>query len=126
TTNIVEIDDFIKINKPNFLLHFAMGSIAWTQMLASACKKYHILFVYISTVSVFSNEFLGPHMITAIPDATDEYGKYKIACEVITKEYHDNPYIIRLGWQIGYSKDNNQMINFLYQKMAEDGVIKAS
>ncbi|MFA7417017.1 MAG: hypothetical protein WCZ19_00605, partial [Acholeplasma sp.] len=46
--------------------------------------------------------------------------------EKATEENHKNPYIIRLGWQIGYEKTNNQMLQFLYEKMRVDGVIKAS
>ncbi len=126
TENKEEIERFILETKPMFLLHFAMGSPDWTKLLSMICSKHQIQFVYISTVSVFSNENRGPHSIQSIPDAEDDYGRYKRLSESIVMKNHSNPYIIRLGWQIGYGKGQNQMIDFLYRKMAEEGEIKAS
>lgn len=126
TENEKEIEAFILEHQPKFLLHFAMGSIEWTKNLSMICSKKQIKFVYISTVSVFSNENRGPHTIDSIPDAEDDYGRYKRMSESVVLNNHTSPYIIRLGWQIGYGKGQNQMIDFLYRKMAEEGEIKAS
>ncbi len=126
TENEREIEPFILRHQPKILLHFAMGSIEWTKNLSLICSKKQIEFVYISTVSVFSNENRGPHTIDSIPDADDDYGRYKRMSESVVLNNHTSPYIIRLGWQIGYGKGQNQMIDFLYRKMAEEGEIKAS
>lgn len=126
TINVDEIDQFIQKAKIDMLLHFAMGSFEWTAMLATVCKKRSIPFVFISTVSVFSNQNRGPYTVDSIPDASDEYGSYKRKSEQIVMLNNPQAYIIRLGWQIGNSRGKNQMIDFLYQQMDKQGFISAS
>lgn len=126
TTHSDQIEAFIEQNQIDILLHFAMGSYEWTSMLATICKKRSITFVYISTVSVFSNNNRGPHSIHSIPDATDEYGAYKRKSEQLVIENYPKAYIIRLGWQIGKGRGKNQMIDYLYQQMDQQGFISAS
>src|SRR5690606_29603592 len=103
-----------------------MGAVSWTAILARLSYEKNIKFVYISTVSVFSNENFGPHDILAIPDATDDYGEYKRNSEEVARKVNPNAYIIRLGWQIGYEKGTNNMIDFLSKRMEQDGIIRAS
>jgi len=130
--NKVPIDDdqlireFFNDVNPDLVIHFAMGPVSWTAILARLSYEKNIKFVYISTVSVFSNENFGPHDILSIPDATDDYGQYKRNSEEITRKVNPNAYIIRLGWQIGYEKGTNNMIDFLSKKMEQDGIIHAS
>jgi len=130
--NKVPIDDDLKIRvffnevNPDLVIHFAMGAVSWTAVLARLSYEKNIKFVYISTVSVFSNDNFGPHDILAIPDATDDYGQYKRNSEEVVKKVNPLAYIIRLGWQIGYEKGSNNMIDFLYKRMEQDGIIRAS
>lgn len=126
TDNALEIESFVKEQQIDILLHFAMGSYEWTTMLASICKSLSITFVFISTVSVFSNEQRGPYTIHSVPDATDEYGLYKRNSEALVISNNPQAYIIRLGWQIGHSRGKNQMIEYLYQQMDKQGYISAS
>jgi len=121
-----QIETFLLSVKPDILIHFALGSHEWTKILSTLFFKHGIKFVYISTVSVFSNHQFGPHDIYKIPEPDDDYGRYKKLCEDIVRETNKDAYTIRLGWQIGYNKEQNQMMAFLYQKMKEDGVIFAS
>lgn len=117
---------FIREVSPKLIIHFAMGSSDWAASLAEIAKLLKIKFVYISTVSVFSNDNLGPHDIRSIPDAMDDYGIYKRRCEDACLVINKDSYIVRLGWQIGYEKGSNQMVDFLYRKMEIEGVIHAS
>lgn len=121
-----EIEKFILDSKADLFLHFAMGSYDWTSMLAMICYKHQIPFVFISTVSVFSNDQRGPYRVDSIPDAKDEYGLYKRESERHVLAYNPNAYIIRLGWQIGLGKGKNQMIDYLYKQMEDQGFISAS
>jgi len=126
TTHVDQVESFIKQEHIDVLLHFAMGSYEWTTMLAKICKALSIKFVFISTVSVFSNNQRGPYTIDSIPDATDEYGAYKRKSELLVIENNPDAYIIRLGWQIGKGRGKNQMIDYLYQQMDKQGYISAS
>jgi dTDP-4-dehydrorhamnose reductase len=121
-----EIELFILEQKIDLLLHFAMGSYDWTSILAILCKKHHIPFVFISTVSVFSNDQRGPYLVDSTPDAKDDYGLYKRESERLVRENNKEAYIIRLGWQIGLGKGKNQMIDFLFKQMEDQGFISAS
>jgi dTDP-4-dehydrorhamnose reductase len=125
-TNKEEIEKFVLECKADLFLHFAMGSYDWTSMLAMICKNLGIPFVYISTVSVFSNDQRGPYRIDSIPDANDDYGLYKRESERHVLTYNPDAYIIRLGWQIGLGKGKNQMIDYLYKQMDDQGFISAS
>lgn len=126
TTHFDQVESFIRQEDIDVLLHFAMGSYEWTSMLAKICKSLSIKFVFISTVSVFSNNQRGPYTIDSIPDATDEYGLYKRNSEALVISNNPQAYIIRLGWQIGQSRGKNQMIEYLYQQMDKQGYISAS
>jgi len=126
TENSDEIEDFLQKQKADLFLHFAMGSYQWTSILASLCYKLNISFAFISTVSVFSNQHRGPFTVDDIPDAQDDYGFYKRESERLVKQYNTHAYIIRLGWQIGVGKGKNQMIDYLYKQMEQQGFISAS
>jgi dTDP-4-dehydrorhamnose reductase len=126
TTNFIEIESFIKSSKPDMILHFAMGDPEWSRMLAKISKSLKIKFIYISTVSVYDSKHRGPFTIHDLPDATDDYGKYKLISEKIVKDENQDSYILRLGWQIGKTAGSNNMIDYMTKQMAEHGVIKAS
>jgi dTDP-4-dehydrorhamnose reductase len=125
-TDYAEIKKFILNQKPDIILHFAMGTPEWSGLLAKIAKEMNIKFVFISTVSVYASTHQGPLTIHDVPDALDEYGKYKRISEQAVLKENSKSYILRLGWQIGNEAGSNEMIGFLTKQMAEYGVIKAS
>ncbi|MDO9630016.1 MAG: sugar nucleotide-binding protein [Acholeplasmataceae bacterium] len=124
--NEFEIEGFLKLHKPNLFLHFATGTPEWAGILAKLAKKLGIRFVYISTVSVYSGKSKGPIILSTVPDAEDNYGKYKRTSEEIVLKHNPDSYILRLGWQIGVNPGSNHMIDYLYKEMDKNKVIKAS
>ena len=126
TTDFLEIEKFIKNCKPDIILHFAMGDPEWSGILAKISKNFNIKFIYISTVSVYDSSHRGPFTIHDLPDAIDDYGKYKRISEKKVMDENQDAYILRLGWQIGTKPGSNNMIDYLTKQMVEQGVIKAS
>lgn len=124
--NDQEITAFLETNHIDLVIHLAMGSVDWTKRLASITHTLDIGFIYISTVSVFSNNQIGPHDIHKEPLPDEDYGKYKRESELVVKAMHPLAKTIRLGWQIGYQDGQNQMLSFIYKAMRENGFISAS
>lgn len=130
--SIIPVDDeeailsFVQKHNPRVILHLALGPKEWGEMLAKICKELDITFVYISTVSVYSNAQKGPFVATDEPLPNDDYGKYKKASEDLIKAANDQSYILRIGWQIGTEAGSNNMIDFFQKQMNEHGVIKVS
>ena len=61
------------------------------------------------------------------PDATDDYGRYKIECERLVLAANPRAIVTRLGWQIGDSPGSNTMTDYLArQAAANSGRIEAS
>lgn len=120
------IEDFLKDEKPNWFLHIATGPVELAERVAKICRELNIKFLFTSTVSVFSENSSGPYTIESIPNAEDDYGRYKRECEKRIKAVNPEAYIVRLGWQIGHSTGSNNMFDFLERSMAEKGYIEAS
>jgi dTDP-4-dehydrorhamnose reductase len=124
--NEFEIESFLRLHQPDLFIHFAMGTPEWAGLLAKITKKLKIKFVYISTVSVYSGKSKGPITLSTIPDAEDNYGKYKRISEGSVLENNKDSYILRIGWQIGMKPGTNNMIDYLYKEMDKNGFITAS
>ena len=127
-TNILSYDDvfnFINDNNPDMFFHIATGDLLWISNIVRACSKLNIKVIYTSTVSVFSESGTGPYTLDSVPDADTGYGIYKIQGEKIVKEY-GNRLTVRLGWQIGYEENTNNMLDFLIKQHREKGYIGAS
>jgi dTDP-4-dehydrorhamnose reductase len=124
--NAFEIEAFLKLHQPKMFLHFAMGTPEWAGLLAKLTFKLKIKFIYISTVSVYSGKQKGPITIDTLPDAEDNYGKYKRVSEETVLNHNKDAYILRIGWQIGIKPGSNNMIDYLYKEMEKSSVIKAS
>jgi dTDP-4-dehydrorhamnose reductase len=122
----IEIMNFIKLHQPDVILHFAMGSPEWARILAEISLHENIKFVYISTVSVYGPETKGPITIDIKPNASDQYGQYKIISEQAVMKANPNAYILRIGWQIGTSPGSNNMIDYLDKQITQYGLIQAS
>lgn len=121
-----DVKNFILNSSADWLFHFALGSPEWCGEMASICFEKGIDFFYASSVSVFSGKQNKPITKSDIPDASDDYGKYKIECEQIVRQKNPNSLIARLGWQIGSSPGSNNMTDYLHKKNREDGKVFAS
>jgi dTDP-4-dehydrorhamnose reductase len=116
---------------PDACFHLATGSPDWVETLAGLCSELQIRFLFTSSVSVFSDRQQGPFAVDATPDATDDYGRYKIECERRVRSANAAALIARLGWQIGDAPGSNTpgwntMVDHLCQRMERDGRIEAS
>lgn len=117
---------FIRDNRPDFFFHIATGPVAWLEHIARATQAIGVKLLFTSSVSVFSEQGSGPYDIASVPNAEDEYGRYKIQCEQAVRTHHPEAVIIRLGWQIGDSIGTNNMFDFLSSQQAKNGFIEAS
>ncbi|HMP88950.1 MAG TPA: sugar nucleotide-binding protein [Kiritimatiellia bacterium] len=125
--------------QPQALVHLAIPSqgtgrhdegrlvnITWTERLARAARDRNIPFLYVSTVMVYTDNAKGPFYPDMVPDATEGYGGEKRRGELAAQEANPNAIIARIGWQIGHGPGGNNMIDFFYNKMRDEGVIHAS
>jgi len=117
---------FILSEKPDWFFQIATGSPDWMASTAAICKQHGIKFLFTGSVSVFDGGKSGPFSIDHIPDATDDYGRYKADCERRIVAVNPDAIIARLGWQIGDAPGNNNMVDFLTRTQKEKGQIEAS
>jgi dTDP-4-dehydrorhamnose reductase len=117
---------FVARVAPALVVHAAMGDPAWAGTLADACAHGSIRFVFTSTVSVFSGRGGAPYRPDTVPDATDEYGRYKIECERRIARVCPDALVARIGWQIGSAPGGNNMLTYFAEANARDGEVRAS
>ena len=120
------IADFIRSSRASALVHCGMGSPLWAERMAACCADLGIPFLYTSSVSVFGGHQVGPFDPDAVPEPTDEYGRYKFECEQRVGAACAGAVIVRLGWQIALRTGGNQMVDHLARQHAEKGHIDAS
>ena len=118
--------EYISSLQPDLFFHIATGPVEWVEYIAKATKELKIKLIYTSSVSVFSENGSGPYTATSIPDAEDDYGRYKIEGENAVRSGNPHAIIARLGWQIGSSAGSNNMMDFLFKAQKENGFIEAS
>ena len=112
--------------RPDAIAHLAIGSVAWTGLLARHAHDRGIPLLFTSTAMVFDHDPDGPHDIAAPRNARDDYGRGKIACEDVVRATHPQATIARLGWQIDPRATGNNMLAELDRWQARDGRIAAS
>jgi dTDP-4-dehydrorhamnose reductase len=118
--------EFIRGSGATALVHCAMGDPRWAECMARSCAQLGMAFLYTGSVSVFGAHQVGPFSIDAIPEPSDDYGRYKLACERLILAAHPGAKVVRLGWQIALQRDGNQMVTFLMRQQAEHGHVAAS
>jgi len=117
---------FVEDVAPDWLVHAAMGAPTWAETLATASAGCGGRFLYISSASVFSASTVAPIRPDAVPDATDDYGRYKAECERLVLAANPAALVARIGWQIGRSPGKNTMSTYFADASARDGVVRAS
>ena len=113
---------FVEWVAPDWVVHAATGSPEWAALLAAARPRM----LYVSSVSVFSGRGPAPIRPGAEPDATDDYGRYKIECERRVAAARPEALVARIGWQIGDAPGKNNMLTYLDETNARDGEVRAS
>ena len=112
--------------RPDAIAHLAMGSADWAARLAAHAAEMGKPFVFTSTAMVFHHEPDGPHATADQPNAQDEYGKYKLACEQAVLQAHPGACVARIGWQIDPVQAGNNMLMALDAWQARDGHVAVS
>lgn len=121
--NLNQIKAFINKENPDLFLHIATGPPEWIELILQAIKPLNIPFLFTSSEAVYDSKQEGPFKVEDIPKSRQTYGKYKLKCEnIINRDYMENSYIIRLGWQIALHTHKNNMLAYL----VNEGHIKAS
>lgn len=118
---------FIEHCRPDRVCHIATGPPDWAEWIAHACHALAIPLLWTGSVSIFADRHTPPFTPDMEPDATDDYGKYKIECERRIRASNPQAVIARLGWQIGLAPGSNTMTNHLANLARDnDNTIKAS
>jgi len=138
-TNYYAMESYLKEVRPQVLYHLAVPSkptgmeneswlvnYQWTSELAWLCRTLNIQFIFISTVMVFSNQAKGPFTPESRADASEGYGYEKRLAE--ERVFYQNPgaTVIRLGWQISDNAGSNNMVDFIENRIKNDGLVSCS
>ena len=117
---------FIRMVKPSTLIHCAMGRPQWAGDMARVCAGEGIGFLYVSSASVYGTQQDGPFTVEALPEPSDDYGRYKLECEQRVRGANPEALVVRIGWQIALRPGGNNMVEHLIRRQAEHGHIAAS
>ena len=115
---------FIDRHKPRWVCHVATGAPEWAEWIARHCAARGISLLWTGSVSVYADGTVGPPggwTVQMPPTATDDYGKYKAACEGLVLTAHPGAIAARIGWQIGREPGSNTMTNYLSKLATEHG-----
>lgn len=126
-TNELGVRAYIEQSRPDWVCHIATGPPEWAEWIARVCKSLDIPLLWTGSVSIFADSNTPPFAPNTPPDATDDYGRYKIDCERRVLLANPAAIIARLGWQIGTQPGSNTMTNHLHNLAKEnDNTIEAS
>jgi dTDP-4-dehydrorhamnose reductase len=115
--DLKHLDIYLEAMIPDVIIHLGLGPINYASFLSNWAFKHNKKFAYMSTVSVFEDNFGGPYEKDVIIDVKNPYGTYKYACEKEVLKSNPNSYIIRLGWQMSPVGDitSNNMFKFIHE-----------
>ena len=117
---------FVRDVRPGALVHCATGSPQWAEDLARVCAAEGMIFVHVSSASVYGTHQHGPFTVAAVPEPSDDYGRYKLECERLVRAANPDARILRIGWQIALRRGGNTMVEHLFRQQAEQGHVAAS
>lgn len=112
---------FIEHSRPDWIAHVATGAPEWAQWIAQICAASNIGLLWTGSVSVFGDRHQPPLTVDLEPDATDDYGRYKIDCEKRVMSANPHAVVARLGWQIGDAPGSNTMVEYFTRLARENG-----
>ncbi len=123
--NLVQIEEFIKKNTPDIILHLAaetnvdlceqdvahaaLINCSATETIAKAAKDVGAWMTYISTSNVFGARGKLTYNELDLPDPENYYGRSKLFGEYMVQKHlmHDS-LIVRAGWMIGGGPSRDQ------------------
>ena len=117
---------FFTATAPDYCVHLAMGACEWAGRLANLSASNGTRFLYTSSVSVFAAGTPAPISPEQVPNATDDYGRYKTECEVNVRQENPEAIIARLAWQVGTDPTTNNMMRYFSQQVDESGRLRVS
>ena len=117
---------FLQRMRPDAIAHLAMGAESWAAQLAAYAALAQIPFVFTSSAMVFHHQPDGPHAVSDVANAEDEYGRYKIRCEQAIGQANSQACVARIGWQIDSEARGNNMLAALDSWQREQGKVAAS
>lgn len=118
---------FVDESAAGGICHLAMGAPEWAASMARLCAERGMPYLFTSSVSVFAATQRGPLGVEVVPEASDDYGRYKQECERQVAAAHPEAIIARLGWQIGDAPGSNTMTDYLTRAAADGaGRVEAS
>jgi len=91
-------------------------NVEGTQNIASICKEFGCLMVFVSTDYVFDGTNSDPYKEDDEVNPLNEYGKAKLAGEKVVQETVDEYFIVRTSWVFGEFGSN---FVFTMKKLAE-------
>ncbi|HBS28087.1 MAG TPA: epimerase [Phycisphaerales bacterium] len=107
---------FIERERPDWVCHIATGAPEWAERIARSCAAMGVRLLWAGSVSVFSERNQAPLTVEMAPDATDDYGRYKIECEARVRQANPGALVARLGWQIGDGPGSNTMLDYFHRR----------
>ena len=125
TNDPYAVEQFIRTQQPDWFFHVATGSPDWAESIAVACARFQVPLLFTSSVSVFGPHQTAPLTPATLPQAEDDYGRYKRECEDRMRAAYPQLVIARLAWQIGDAPGSNTMTDYLARQAAQ-GLIAAS
>lgn len=115
------VREFISRYTPDWVCHVATGAPDWAEWIARTCAGSDVRLLWTGSVSVFGEKHRPPFTTAMEPDATDDYGRYKVECEKRVRAANPDAIVARLGWQIGDAPGSNTMTNYLTNLARENG-----
>ena len=130
---------FLDIEDPRAIFHLAFAAkptgidneawlvnVEWTRWLASQAATRNTLFVFTSSVMVWTDDAIGPFTPESASDAVKGYGHEKHQGEIAALEANPDAVIARLGWQIGEVVGGRHMLDHIEKQITEQGKFSAS
>ncbi|NOH11696.1 MAG: sugar nucleotide-binding protein [Chloroflexi bacterium] len=130
---------FLESEEPQAIFHLAFAAestgledeswlvnVEWTRWLASQAAELEALFIFTSSVMVWTDAATGPFIPENDTDAVEGYGYEKRQAELAALEANPDTVITRLGWQIGHTAGGRHMLDHIEKQIAEHGKLSAS
>ena len=97
--------NFVDKAEVDYVNAFKVNAIG-ARNLAFACNKYNAFLIHYGTDYVFNGEKEGLYTEKDEPNPINQYGKSKLAGEILLKEETDDYLIFRVSWVYGEGKNN--------------------
>jgi len=101
-------------------------NVEWSRWLAAQALAGSALFVFTSSVMVWSDQAMGPFTLQSASDVQTGYGHEKRQAEIAVLDANPDAVVTRLGWQMGHAVGGRHMLDHIEQHLAQHGKLSAS